>query len=322
MIAQAQLSDIPTLRLSVDGNTADICPLMGANPIRLTLGEADIYRTPPDLKAYQSAPNVYGEPLLFPPNRLNGGRFSFSGREYAFPINEPERGHHIHGLLSRTPFSLIKTEEKPGKARVDFSFEATKEHPYLAFPHTFSVVRTFSLSREALLQRVRVKNTSDTKMPVGVGFHTSLNLGFLPEINRDALRLFLPVKRQIMVDQRSIIPTGERMETALARALNKEGVAPQGKAISAHFERSLNTEARLLDTQSRRAVRYEVSPSLRYFMLWNAGGQQDFICPEPQSWIIDAPNQSKDEDVSGFRALAPGEEFEVWTRVSLAAANP
>lgn len=317
MIAQAMLNDIPTLRLSAGENTADICPLMGANPIRLKLGEADIYRTPPDLSTFQGAPNVYGEPLLFPPNRISGGRYTFNGRVYTFPLNEPERGHHIHGLLSATPFSLIKVTEKPDEARADFGFEATKERPYLTFPHTFTVIRTFVLNQNGLFQRLCIKNTGDTPMPVGVGFHTTLNLKFLPGADMDELLLTMPVKRQIMLDKASIIPTGERGITPLGKALCAGGVPPRGKALSAHFERACKMTVRLLDKQSGRAVTYLVSPSLAYFMLWNAGGQTDFVCPEPQSWIIDAPNQSKEEDESGFRALLPGEEFEVWTRTNI-----
>ena len=85
MIAEALINDIPTLRLTAHENTADICPLMGANPIRLRLGEADIYRTPPDFAAFRGSPNVYGEPFLFPPNRISGGRYTFNGRVYTFP---------------------------------------------------------------------------------------------------------------------------------------------------------------------------------------------------------------------------------------------
>lgn len=317
MISQSMLHDIPVFRLMVGDNTADICAQTGANCIRLKLGKADVYRTPKDFETLLTSPNVYGEPLLFPPNRINHGAYSFNNRVYRFPINEPSRGHHIHGILSGTPFTMAKTREKPDQARVEFTFEATKEHPYLDFPHPFLVTRTYILDNDSLFQRTRIKNTGGTPMPVGVGFHTTLNTQFLLDINTDALRLTLPVRNEIMLDRTTIIPTGQRRETPLGKALRTEGIKPQGDKISAHFERSEKMTVRLLDTASRCAINYEVSPTLGFFMLWNGDGTQGFVCPEPQSWIVDAPNQSKEEAHSGFRALSPRDELEVWTRVSI-----
>ena len=52
-------------------------------------------------------------------------------------------------------------------------------------------------------------------------------------------------------------------------------------------------------------------------MLWNGGGGQGFICPEPQSWLVDAPNLSLPPQTSGFTALAPGQSATTRLRYAL-----
>lgn len=314
MIAQTTLRDIPVTRLTIADAQADICPRMGANCINLRLRGADILRTPDSFSEYRENPNVYGEPLLFPPNRIAGGRYFFNGHEYTFPINEPSRGHHIHGFLSGTPFETAEASAGPDKTTIRFIYRATAQSSYLTFPHAFSVTRTFTLCETSLFDCVRLTNESNAPMPAGLGFHTSLRVRFMGGASDEA-RLFTPAGRQIMLNPGSFIPTGERIDTPLGAALSGVGVPAQGKAISAHFERHGAQPVRLQSGTS--AVRYDVSPAFRYFMLWNCGGDKGFICPEPQTWMIDAPNQSTDERVSGFRVLAPHETLEIWTRFSV-----
>ena len=45
----------------------------------------------------------------------------------------------------------------------------------------------------------------------------------------------------------------------------------------------------------------------RFVMLWNGDGRQNFVCPEPQSWMVDAPNLPLPPETTGFEALQPGE---------------
>ncbi|MGI6636418.1 MAG: hypothetical protein ACOX7B_14815 [Christensenellales bacterium] len=93
-------------------------------------------RTLPTEEAFQKYPNVYGMPLLFPPNRIRDGRFAFRSRTYIFPINEPARNHHIHGLLSVMPFQTAEIR----KDRVRLVYREGAQAPYLGFPHIFTVM--------------------------------------------------------------------------------------------------------------------------------------------------------------------------------------
>lgn len=56
-------------------------------------------------------------------------------------------------------------------------------------------------------------------------------------------------------------------------------------------------------------------------MLFNKGGCEGFVCAEPQTWIIDAPNSMLPPDKSGFRALKPQRYLSTETHLALVAMS-
>ena len=95
--------------------TALLIPGMGANLIRLTntrLG-AEILRAPADdeVETFKGRPHVFGLPILFPPNRIEDGRYTFGGRTYRFPITNAKEHHYHHGILKSQPFAVSKAWE-------------------------------------------------------------------------------------------------------------------------------------------------------------------------------------------------------------------
>ena len=292
-----------TVTLHCGGAQASIVPDMGANCISLHVGDADMLRTPACGADFAEAPTVYGIPLLFPPNRIAGGHFRFRDRDYELPVNEPSRQCHLHGFLCQTPFDILAADDH----RLICRYAATAERPYSTFPHAFTVERSWSLTERSLTQTLTIRNDGDTPMPLGVGFHTSLNVCFLQgDQDPDHYRLRMSAAEEIVCDKATILPTGERRrDTNLLRALNGAGIKPQGTPLSRHMTRGAGG-AELIHTPDGRRVRFTVSDDLPYWMVWNRDGASGFICPEPQSWIINAPNLSQDRSVSGFRALEGG----------------
>ena len=120
--------------LSKGEYTATINVRRGANCISLRHKEygANVLREPD--YAHFDNPYLYGMPILYPNNRISGGRFTFEDREYSFPVNEPTTNCHIHGFLHETPFEVVEKDEQ----FVVCEYRATKEKPYCSFPHKFS----------------------------------------------------------------------------------------------------------------------------------------------------------------------------------------
>ncbi len=327
------VGDIPAVLLRAGPYSAAICPAMGANCFRLEHEGASLLRTPPSFAVFRENPNVFGMPLLFPPNRIRGGKFTFQGRDYSLPMNESARGHHIHGFLSSTIFDAAGEEiptsydQHPNSAscRASFSFEATKDSPYSTFPHTFRVELSYNLdSDEGLSQRLEVENRGDSDMPLGLGFHTAFNCPFIPGTDPGDYRLRLAVSSEIILDPASIIPTGESVsENELIATLNGEGVAPQGRALSNHFRggEAAPREAILTHLPTGMSIIYRVDPIFAFWTLWNQGGDRAFVCPEPQTWIIDAPNSRLTPEESGFRSLAPGESIALTSTIRATSTN-
>lgn len=284
------------------GYLAEICPDKGANCIRLFHEKtgADILRTPPSDAIFNESPYVYGMPLLFPPNRILDGRYSFNGRTYEFPINEPARHHHIHGLLAKTPF----TTEAQSADSARFSYHATEKAPYLQFPHAFSVTLEYRVDENGLHQSLTVENKSDSPMPFGAGFHTAFKVPFLPGGRAEDCVLSATAGKRWLYDPQRIIPTGEVQSAEIFR----RGVPAAHNVISAHLDMGGNGGvATLTDEKTGAKIVYEVGGGYRFWMLFNQGGEMGYVCPEPQSWMVDAPNRPFPPEISGFDAIAPGD---------------
>lgn len=280
------------VRMTGGGYEAVILPEFGANCVSLTHLKSGIamLRTPRDHQEMQAGPNVYGLPILFPPNRIRDGVYCFDGRKYVFPINEPARHHHIHGFLSATAFSEC--------ADGVFEYRATREMPYLNFPHAFTMRRSYRLDERGMTHTIEVVNDSDTRMPLGIGVHAAWNV---PQAD---WQLHIPVRRRWLLDER-ILPTGESVEhDALTDAMRAGTLCPEETAMSCLLETE-NGEISLVG--EHHAIVCDMDARFRFVMMWNGGGGQRFVCPEPQTWMVDAPNLSLPAEITGFDALEPSE---------------
>lgn len=288
---------LDVVRLAGDGYEAVIATGFGANCISFihTATNTQLMRTPQSARQLCEGVNVYGLPLLFPPNRIQDGRYSFQGRDYRFPLNEPERGNHLHGTLSSTPFCQTGAG--------DFEYRATAAAPYLRFSHAFTIKRQYWLDAEGLRHVISVTNDSDCDMPVGIGIHAALSL-----IAGRSYTLHIAAVRQWLVDDVHLIPTGETLcESQTLSALRSGILDPDDGMLSCLLECKPGMEIRLKSKEGELVC--VPDSAFRFVMLWNDGGGRGFVCPEPQSWLTNAPNLPLSPEESGLKALKPGENL-------------
>lgn len=81
MIRTTDFYGLRAVEFSKGDYTALLVPEVGANLVRLAyvrLG-AELLRTPAagEIEAFRARPHVYGLPVLFPPNRIADGRYTF-----------------------------------------------------------------------------------------------------------------------------------------------------------------------------------------------------------------------------------------------------
>ena len=308
--------------------TALLIPGMGANLIRLTntrLG-AEILRAPADdeVETFKGRPHVFGLPILFPPNRIEDGRYTFGGRTYRFPITNAKEHHYHHGILKSQPFAVSKAWETGEEVLVECRYysNAGNDAIFRDFPHEFKCKITFRLTAQGLEQEVMFGNKSDLPMPVGVGFHTPLNVPFAGGDAAD-YRLRMAVGECFELNGRNL-PTGRLLplDERFARLRAPEWLQATGcEAIEAGFSvREIEVDGRPFRgavVENRRTgvrVFYEVDSQTLYWTLWNNGGQVPYCCPEPQTWTTNAPNAA-DPAAEGFRAIDPGESWRTTFRL-------
>jgi aldose 1-epimerase len=138
-----------------------------------------------------------GQVLAPWPNRLDGGRYAFGGREGSAAIDEPELGNAIHGLVRWVPWGL---GSRTGEAvALDWVL-----HPQPAYPWRLELGLEYRLGPDGLTVRARATNASAEPAPFGIGFHPYLTLG----IPVDDVRLTIPASRRLVNDERAL-PVGE-----------------------------------------------------------------------------------------------------------------
>lgn len=290
--------DMDAVMLQNGGYRAVILPGFGANCVSLIHLDtgASLLREPPDAPTLRNNPNVYGLPLLFPPNRIRDGTFVFLGKRYTLPINEPARHHHIHGVLSASPFRHAGGGTFVYRARAG---------EYLGLPFAFTVWRSYLLDEDGLTATVLFQNDGAEPMPLGMGVHAAWKIPFASGDDPARYRLEIPVRRQWLFDPDTIIPTLERLtRSPLLDSLRQGTLCPEAQALSCLME-ICPEPVRL--TGGVGTFVCQADDALPFLMLWNGGGGQGFVCPEPQSWLVDAPNLNLPPAESGFFALPPGE---------------
>ncbi|MCM3748400.1 aldose 1-epimerase [Paenibacillus pasadenensis] len=275
-----------------------------------------------DMPKFKESSVVWGIPVLFPPNRFEDGRFPFQGRIYQLPVNEPERENHIHGFLFQVPWEVESFGCKGEESYVTVSVRVDEEHSaYRRFPFRYTVRLHYTLSPDGLAQQVTVRNDGQEAMPCLLAFHTTLNVPFAQGSSEKDYRMKLTVGRRWEMSER-MLPTGRYLAlTPQEEALKGEGVDPFWTALDNHYTvEPQNGRNRMELTDTKRGVTlvYDVGTSYKQWMIYNNGGQ-DFVCPEPQINLVNAPNIDLPAEEIGLFSLGPGEIWQELGRLYVKA---
>lgn len=295
------------------GYTARINLSRGANCISLrhSATGARILREPPDPMRLDN-PYLYGMPLLFPVNRISGGRFVFAGREYVFPVNESNTGCHLHGTLHETPFAV--TARSGDSLTAEYTADAA--HPYLSFPHAFTLRLSYRLEADGLHLKTALTNRSDTDMPYFLGFHTTFSLAMTPKTNAKTVLAKAELSREIERDMTTYLPTGRLPEfDAISAALAAGTWHPTDRPISRHYRACSEGLLTLTDPENNLRVVYHNDCSYGFRLIYGDGNS--FLCMEPQTCMVNAANAPFAREETGFAFLRPNETKQFHSQIGL-----
>lgn len=206
------------IKNSKTGDQMTINPTIGASLIELNLSGISLI----DLPGSANHPlenNPYHPSALLTPwvNRVRNGNYSFKGKNYQLPINEPALGNAIHGLLARAPFSINQQSEN------SISLEYVYEGEELNYPFPFIFSYTYNLLNEGGLEiTFQAKNTGSTSMPFACGWHpyfkfpdttvADLSIKFHPISRFLSDSQMIPLKEESIQGQTAFIFSQEKVD--------------------------------------------------------------------------------------------------------------
>jgi len=320
--------DMDAVKFSAGDYAAIVVPCMGGNVVKLTntAKNVEILRTPTeeDVETFKTRPQVYGMPLLFPPNRIANATYTKNNKVYKYAVTEPAFGNYHHGIIKSLPFQVTKTQVTDHYVVVETTFvsDGNNNAIFKEFDHEFVCTISNKLSACGLEQTVSFKNNSRLPMPLGVGFHTPLNVPFCSDSKPEDYRMKVSVGKTWELTKANL-PTENFLELdAFDCDLRKEGIVPLSRPYSVHMtNKPLDLSgnnyngAILTDTHKNLSVFYEVDQQYKHWMIWNNNADFNYICPEPMTWAINAPNLSLPDEVTGYQEVKPGDTWSAVTKL-------
>lgn len=210
-------------------------------------------------------------PLLFPYcGKLKNGTFTHCGTTYEGAG---------HGFARDLEFTLIEQTPEITKWKLEAN-ALTMER----FPFAFSLIVTYQLQEESILQTVTVENQSEEEMPFGLGFHPAFLCPFDEhhKIEDYIIRFEVPeTPKKIITGTQDGLVTGEeevfcdnQQEIALFDEIFEQG--------SICLSELRSSKISLVEKESGRAIHVGVE-GFPYILLWSVPAQIPFICIEP--WL-------------------------------------
>jgi len=255
------------------------------------------------VERYAETGKTAGIPLLAPwANRVSRFSFEVAGRTVRLAPETPglhldPGGLPIHGLAATLPWEEVEVEAARLAGRLDLgAVPAAME----AFPFPQELGFEAEIDGTALRITTTLTPTADVAAPVSFGYHPYLHL---PGVPRAEWEITLPVRRRLVLDDRSI-PTGQTepvspIHGALGDRTFDDGYDRLGDP--ARFELAGGGRRLVVDFGRGYPVAQVFAPPA-----------SDFICFEPMTAPTDALVSGRD-----LPFAAPGEPFAATFTISV-----
>jgi len=285
---------------SETGDYLVIDPITGASLLELHLSGLSLI----DLPGKSTHPlnsNPYHPSALLAPwvNRIRNGNYSFQGKNYQLPINEPDLGNAIHGLLARATFTIVQQTDD----YIKLEYEYKGEEPNYPFPFTFSYI--YSLQDSGSVEiTFTAQNTGVSSMPFACGWHPYFS--FPDTTAADLAIKFHPISRFIS-DSQMIPLKEENLQGQSHFVFSQEKVdhvfrlEPMDKHIT-----------EFIDNKHQKSLFLEQSSKQFPFLVVFQPEGYSSVAIEPMTANTDAFNTG-----DGLLELAPSEVFSGQIRLSI-----
>lgn len=307
------------LKDSESGLTGTLLPGFGSNLIGLRISDIPLLLEPSAMSDLHTKAVGWGFPILMPPNRIEGGRFTFQGREYTFEINE-NGVNHIHGLVHSLPWRVVSVEDE-GAASVTTAIRSD-DHPSIkaSYPHSFELRMTYRLKGSRVEFVVEAENFGKEAMPFGIGFHPYFNVPLVPESSKGQCTVKVPANQRWELTD-ACIPTGRRLpaesKVDLRQPVSLDAVMLDDVYTDLIFQDGQSV-CEFTDKGAGITLMYGADSQFKHWVVFT-GKTPDapFVCLEPYTWVTNAPNLNLPPHDTGLIVLEGGQTFQgvMWLEV-------
>jgi aldose 1-epimerase len=304
-----------------DATAACVCPGLGFNCFHWRtvcdgLPHELLYADPQFL--HQNQPTRSGIPILFPfPNRIRGGTYTWEGRTFQLPLNDPAGKNAIHGFACRRPWRVVAEGADGQSAWLSGEFHASADAPETLewWPGDFRLRVTYRLAARSLRVEALVDNPGSKTLPFGLGYHPYFPIPSLAAGRPEDHRVQAPAGAYW--ELRENLPTGARWPVDRVHNLNvprpfghlacddlltgladrpepgTDGLCPRGSVQRPPAGPDLQLLA---------------SPAFRELVVFTPPHRQA-VCLEPYTCATDAINLHQQGVDAGLRVLEPGAQW-------------
>jgi aldose 1-epimerase len=294
----------PAITLAAGPTELTVLPevgLLGASLRHRGLEHLDLHGGP----AAARDGHTTGLPLLAPwANRIGGDGYRAAGRRVdlsrAPALHRDGNGLPIHGtLVGREGWVLTAVRTQAGSAGLVARFDASDDAEVMAsfpFAHVLTIAMTVTPAR--LTVATTLSATGRRAVPVSFGWHPYFRI---PDVERDRLKVGLPARHRLLLDDR-MLPTGEEV------AEPAEVVRLAGRTFDDGYR--LGHDRRLLLSGGRRRLSVVSDKGYPFAQVYAPEGQA-FVALEPMTAPTDALSRGTTPVVE------PGESYTARFAVSL-----
>lgn len=288
------------------GSEVTVFPKLGHTITSFIHNKQELLYFPFDPKDYSENKSLAGIPFLYPfANRLNRKGFYFKDQFYEFEgeIFRDQFSNPLHGfLLKEKAWDLTSIDESIDGIQLTSRLNFNEQlECFRNFPFSHSIEMGIELKNGNLSISLKVTNSGNKDLPLGLGFHPYFKIPFE---DRNKTILHLPSNFEISLDK-NLIPDGRLIPISKNEPIFLKDVSldtgytdlERDEYGFAHFvtiHREFRTEI-LFGRQYKTA------------MVYTPLGE-DYICIEPMLNPTNSWN-SPGIDWMSFPILSPGEEF-------------